>query len=391
MISVDEARRIITGKTSALDPEMVSFEQSLGRALREAVIADTDQPPFDRSAMDGYAIRTDDSSESFKIAAVVQAGDVPTVSLRIGECARIFTGAQIPENSGVVIRQEDTTSDSQTMRVTARLPVTHIRKRGEDMKAGEILITPGKRLSPVDLSVIAGVGHTRVRVGRRPRVFHLSSGNELVSPDRTPGPGQIRDSNSILIRSLVEQAGAEIASELHAGDHPEEMINAIRGFASPYDVLLISGGASVGDFDYTASTLEHLGYDIHFRQVSVRPGKPLIFATNGAQIAFGLPGNPVSHFVTFHLFVRPALETMLGRSPPGPEFRSTHLACDFPEPSNPRETYAPARVLTDGTVEPITWQSSGHLASLVPATCLLRIPANTVPMKKGNPIQVFTV
>jgi molybdopterin molybdotransferase len=395
MISVDEAQKIIAEKTSPLDSEQVRLEESLDRVLREAVAADTDQPPFDRSAMDGYAIRADDPSENFKIIAVIQAGDAPAFSLRPGECARIFTGAQIPQNTGAVIRQEDTIAKENSMRITARSKETHIRKRGEDVRAGSELLPPGHLLGPVHLSVMAGVGHTRVKVSRKPRVLHLSSGNEIVAPDRMPEPGQIRDSNSILVKSLVEKAGGEIVGQLHAGDRLDEIIRIARSFAQPYDILLFSGGASVGDFDYAATTLEQLGFTLHFRQVNVRPGKPLIFATNGRQIAFGLPGNPVSHFVTFHLFVRPALRAMLGLTQAEMELVGAHLGCDYDEPPNPRETYAPAQwFYADGIqnhVKPLAWQSSGHLASLISATGLLRIPANSPLIKKGDIVQVFTI
>jgi molybdopterin molybdotransferase len=394
MISVNEAQKIIVEKTSPLDLEQIRLEDSLGRTLRESVVADTDQPPFDRSAMDGYAIRTDDPSENFKIIAVIQAGDVPTFSLQPGECARIFTGAQVPANAGAVIRQEDTFVEKKSMRITVRSKETHIRKRGEDMRAASELLSSGDILNPVDLSVMAAVGHIQVKVSRLPRVLHLSSGNELVSPDRTPGPGQIRDSNSLLVKSLVEQAGGEIAAHLHVGDHLDKIIHAARRFTTPYDILLFSGGASVGDFDHAAATLGQLGFTIHFRQVSVRPGKPLIFATKGQQIAFGLPGNPVSHFVTFHLFVRMAMDRLLGRVPANNQLTG-ELDSDLSEPPNARETYWPAswHVASHGkmSITPQSFQSSGHLTSLLPATGLLCIPANSPVMKKGDLVQVFTM
>jgi molybdopterin molybdotransferase len=395
MISVDEAQAIIAGKTSPLDSERMPLNESLARVLRESIAADADQPPFDRSAMDGYAIRADDSSGNFKIMGIIQAGDVPAFPLQPGECARIFTGAQIPQNTGAVVRQEDAIVEGKSMRIAVRSREPHIRKRGEDVRAGSELLSPGHLLSPVDLSVMAGTGHTRVLVSRKPRVLHLGSGNELVAPDQAPGPGRIRDTNSVLIQSLVEQAGGEVVGQLHLGDDLEEIVAAARNFARPYDILLFSGGASVGDFDFAGTTLERLGFDIHFRQVNVRPGKPLIFATRDRRIAFGLPGNPVSHFVTFHLFVRPALRAMLGLTQVGMEFVGAHLWHDYDEPPNPRETYAPAQwFCADGIknhVKPIAWRSSGHLASLIPATGLLRIPANSPPMKKGELVQVFPV
>lgn len=395
MISVNEAQKIIATKILPLDSEQVSLEESLGRVLRESVVADTDQPPFDRSAMDGYAIRADDPSASFKITAVVQAGDVPTFSLQPGECVRIFTGAHVPPNAGKVIRQEDTVVEASGMRITSSSQETHIRKRGEDVRAGNELLSPKKILMPIDLSVMAGVGHVQVQVSRKPRVLHICSGNEIIAPDQTPGPGQIRDTNSILISSLVKQAGGEIAGQLHVSDDLEKITETVKSFSKPYDILLFSGGASVGDFDYTATTFEQLGFDIHFRQINVRPGKPLIFATNGPQVAFGLPGNPVSHFVTFHLFVRMALRAMLGLTQTGMEFIGAELCCDYDELPNPRETYAPAqRFCANGIknyVKPIAWRSSGHLASLLPATGLLRIPANSPSMKKGDVVQVFPI
>jgi len=393
MISVDEAQKIIAEKTSPLGTEQVCLEESLGRVLCEQIVADTDQPPFDRSAMDGYAIRSDDASENFKIVTIIQAGDVPTIFLQPGECARIFTGAQIPKNGEIVIRQEDTHVTDQLMHVTARADKTHIRKQGEEVKAGAVLINPGQILRPIDLSVMAGVGHTQVKVSSKPRILHLSSGNELVAPDLAPGPGQIRDSNSILIKLLVEQAGSKIVGHLHAGDHLEEIIQAARSFTQPYDILLFSGGASVGDFDYAATTLEQLGFTIHFRQVNVRPGKPLIFATKDRQIAFGLPGNPVSHFVTFHLFVQTAMRKLHNLNP-FCEWHSGILNAGLNEPPNSRETYWPTSFGGsdhEWGLLPFHLQSSGHLTSLLRVNALIKIPANSPPLIKGQVVTFLRV
>ena len=358
-----------------------------GRVLREAVCAPDDLPAFDRSAMDGYAIDTSDRSERFRVVCEVQAGQVPAAKVGRGECARIFTGAQIPEGASQVIMQEDVVRDGEWITVRECGRQTWIRRRGEDARRGDLLLAAGVRLRAGELSLLAQIGLTRVQVGRAPRVLHFATGNELVDPSVAPGAGQIRDSNSTLVAALLAETGADLAAQGRCGDSLETLVGGIqRHLSGSWDVLLISGGASVGDFDFGTRALAELGFTVHFRQMNIRPGKPLVFATRGRQVAFVIPGNPVSHFVTFQVAIRHALERLEG-APLSWAIAKIELAADLRAKPNERETLWPARVAaSDGALRvwPLAWQSSGDLRGLVGANALLPLAPGATGGRKGE-------
>ena len=389
MLSLTEARALIAQAVRPLDPAAAPLAEAHERVLREAIRAPEDLPAFDRSAMDGYALAADDASERFRVVAEIQPGAAPTVTIRKAECVRIFTGAQIPAGATQVIMQEMAERDGEWMTPRQRDAKVWIRKRGEDARRGDLLLSAGIRLRAGELSLLAQIGVTAPRISPAPRVLHFTTGNELVDPATQPGAGQIRDSNSILIAALLAETGARLAAQGRCGDSLDGLVGAITAHpAEDWDVLLISGGASVGDYDFGVRALEQLGFAVHFRQINLRPGKPLVFATRGWQLAFVIPGNPVSHFVTFHAAIRLALECLEG----GPRLWSlvqVELAEDLPAKPDVRETWWPARVaIGNGAlrVHPLPWQSSGDLRGLVGAGCLLRILAGSEPFMKGAAI-----
>ncbi|HSI84483.1 MAG TPA: gephyrin-like molybdotransferase Glp [Candidatus Methylacidiphilales bacterium] len=392
MISVFEAQNIIRSHAHPLQPEQVALSAALGRTLREPAVADADLPAFDRSAMDGYAIASQDSSTHYRIAATIQPGQISDITLKYGETARIFTGAAIPAGADCVIPQELTETGDSGISFTSRPTVSYVRKRGEDSRAGDVLIQAGKILQPSDLGILASTGQAWPAVTQKPRVLHLVSGNELVEPEQIPLPGQIRDSNSALITALVNKAGGTVVAQIKLADDEASALHGARLLApGSFDILLFSGGASVGAYDFCASTLRTLGFLSHFRQVNVRPGKPLIFASRGHQLAFGIPGNPVSHFAVFHLFIRLALVRMQGAATEAIQLKEGHLMSPLADEPNARETYWPASwsVTSEGKVgiTPLAWNSSGHLSSLSNANALLRVPANSPTIPAGERVQ----
>ena len=391
MISLAEARSIIAAAVPPLDAERVPLPAAHGRVLREDAAADADLPAFDRSAMDGYAVGADDDSARFRVVAEVQPGAAPSVEIRRGECARIFTGAQIPRGAGRVLLQEDCERAAEWMTPRRRDARTWIRRRGEDARHGEVLLRAGARLRAGEVSLLAQIGAVRPCVSPPVRVLHFATGNELVDPGATPGPGQIRDSNSTLVAALLAESGARLAGQARCGDALETLASAIENAGAEWDALLLSGGASVGDYDFGARALEALGFEIHFRQINLRPGKPLVFATRGRQVAFVIPGNPVSHFVTYHVAIRLALEC-LEAAPPSWPLALAELADDLPAKPDARETFWPAHAsASDGVlrVRPLAWQSSGDLRGLLSANALLPVAPGTEPMKAGGQLPVL--
>ena len=355
--------------------------------MREAIAAPGDFPAFDRAAMDGYALALDDPAERFRVVMEVQAGSLPDRALTAGECARIFTGARIPDGATQVIMQEETRREGDWMIPQRRDRTTHIRRRGHDAKAGTVLLENGARLRASELALLAQFGAMNPLVSSAPRVLHLATGRELVPPETEPRQSEIRDTNSTMVAALLAGRGARMTHQSRCGDDLAETVARIRSVEEDtWDMLLLSGGASVGDYDFGAKTLRELGFTIHFDRLNLRPGKPLIFATRGAQTAFVLPGNPVSHLVTFHLAVRLALEC-LQAAPPSWPLAEVLMQEDLPAQSDPRETYWPCAVRSENGslhAHPLGWKNSGDLCSLAGVNALLQILPASGPLARGT-------
>ena len=383
MISLDEARAVIAQNVQPLDAVRVPLAEARGRVLREDIVAPEDIPAFDRSAMDGYAVPLDDRSERFWIVAEIQPGAIGDVRIGAGECARIFTGAAIPAGASQVIMQEDTQRDGDTMIPTRRTLETHVRMRGEDAKRGARLLAAGLQLGPAEVALLAQIGSTQPLVSGPVRVLHITTGNELVDPGQSPVPGQIRDSNSTLIAALLAERGAIVVRQARSGDSLEPLTRAIEKMdAAAWDLLLISGGASVGDFDFGTRALDRLGFEMRFDKINLRPGKPLVFATRGRQAAFVIPGNPVSHLVTFHVAITRALECFEGTAG---DWSLVSAALRSEVPEDRRETWWPAR-LTPDSAEPLAWQSSGDLVGIAGVNALIRIASGTGSLATGTKV-----
>jgi molybdopterin molybdotransferase len=317
-LQVSEAQRVVLESVATMGAEQVKLEQSLGRVLAEEVRANRDQPPFDISAMDGYALRSADLASVPAILEIIEdikAGDLPSKTLVPGQCARIMTGAPMPQGADAVIRVEDTEAkpDNQVQINQPVKPGNDIRRLGENMRNGEVVLAPGTAITPGVIGVLATVKRAQVQVYRRPRVAILSTGNELEGLDEPVDPNKIPNSNSYALMGQVQALGIEPVLLGIARDDPEELARYLkRGLE--YDVLLVSGGTSVGVHDYVRPTIEALGVQMLFWRVSMKPGHPVAFGKIGAKIIFGLPGNPVSSMVCFEQFVAPALRRMMGHA-----------------------------------------------------------------------------
>jgi molybdopterin molybdotransferase len=396
-IEVADVWRLLDERVLALGPERLPLAQAVGRYLAEEIKNDANQPPFDRSAMDGYAFIPASGPATFHIVGTVKAGEVAVRTLQPGDALRIFTGAALPIPGMAVLMQEEARVEGEWLHVNRRVePGENVRAQGSDARQGEVLLAAKSLLGPVELALLASVGAVQPLVGPAPRVAHATTGDEIVSPAVTPGPGQIRNSNQVLIRALLEglMPATNIQQE-HWGDDPVGA--AARLAAEPFasaDVVLISGGASVGDHDYAARILERAGYELPIRKINSRPGRPLIVGFRGKQIAFGLPGNPVSHFVCYHLFVHHALRLLRGLK----RTNSQPLALLEPlrDCANRRPTYWPAKLELDAAtrlpaVRPLQWNNSGHLAGLVGAQALFCVPANTKELPAGSRVDTLFI
>ena len=391
MISLAAARPLIAEKISPLPAQPAALAMALARVLRADIRAGEDLPAFDRSAMDGYAIALDDDSKSFRIAGEVQPGAVPQLKINRGECARIFTGAQIPEGATQVIMQESVRVESGFMTPQQRNRATNIRRRGEDARQGDLLLPTGTRLGMGELALLASLGVVQPQVSPLVRVAHFATGNELIAPAQSPQPGEIRDSNSTLVAAFVRQFGGEITRQERAADDFALLHQRVHAAENNFDLLLVSGGASVGDYDFGKKLLDVLGFQIHFEKINLRPGKPLIFATRANQAAFILPGNPVSHFVVFHVAVRLALELFASMAASWP-LAQVQLVDKFDYRPDPRETYWPARVVLEQgklVARAVRWQSSGDVTGMAGANALLQFTSATQTLEAGSVVNAL--
>lgn len=380
MLPVPDALTEVFTRARQLEGERIPLASASCRILREDVHADLDAPPFDASAMDGYALRRAEASAPLRLTGTSAAGAAFPGHIGPGECIRIYTGAPVPPDADCVVKQEDTVREGEFVRITTKLSgATHIRRHGENRRAGEVVVPTGIRLGPPELAALATVGHTQPLVTRRARCVHLVTGDELVSPDHTPTGAQIRDSNSTLVSALLAHHGAELVGHAHVRD---DLADARTTLATqpPHDILLLSGGASVGDLDLSRPLLSGLGFALHFQQINLRPGKPLVFASRGDQLAFVFPGNPVSHWVTFHLFLAPLLNKLATGLDAVPVRLRGRLAAQSPVPGrDARQTIWPATATIENGEHVITLRplaSSGDSCGLVGANALLPLPAN---------------
>jgi molybdopterin molybdotransferase len=311
------------------------------------------------------------------VVGEIQAAQLPDRTLGAGEAMRIYTGALLPDGGGRVVMQEEARREGDTVTVEKMSERRFVRAKGSEAKPGDVILPAGARLGAAELAILAQVGAVTPRVIRPPVIRHIATGSELIDPSEAPQAGQIRDTNSSLIHALVAEFGSTVAESHRCGDDLETLAQLA---SAPCDLLLMSGGASVGDYDFGSGTLRRLGFTIHFDRVNLRPGKPLTFATRGEQSAFVIPGNPVSHFVCFHVAIRLAIERMAGLIP---AWSFAHLEMRGGEPlrPDPRETYWPAHVtVEDGRlfVTPKRWSTSGDTFSLAGTNALIRV-GETMP------------
>lgn len=388
MISFEKAFEIVMSRARSLDVEMVTLEEALRRILAEDVRADMDMPPFDKSAMDGYACRRADLQQELTVLETIQAGTPPSCAIGPGQCAKIMTGAMLPEGADCVFLIEYAETPREgTVRFTGTKTADNIRFRGEEFRAGDIVLRAGARLGPQHIAVLAGVGCARPHVYRRVRVGIIATGDELVEPSERPAPGQIRSSNGPQLFAQVLHADALPTYYGIARDREEAIDASLKRALAENDVVLLSGGVSKGDFDFVPGIMQQNGIEILFNAIAMKPGKPTTFGVSATRYCFGLPGNPVSTFIQFEALVKPFLYKLMGH-----DFLEMQpvlpLAARLDPGRTERATWLPVRIGADGRARPVEYHGSAHIHALCGADGIIVIPAGSDVLEEGSLVRV---
>lgn len=387
MIPFDDAYKQVMGSARQLEVEQAPLREVLGRVLAEDVKSDMDMPPFDKSAMDGYACRRADLPGPLTVVETIAAGYEPQRKVGAGQCAKIMTGAAVPGGADCVIMVEHTkVLDSGLVRFTGKSTNDNICLQGEDVQDGELVLRKGTRVAPQHVAVLAAVGRCTPRVYRRARVGVVATGDELVEPEQRPGPSQIRTSNSLQLCAQVQRTGAAPAYYGIARDTEGDLAAALRRASDENDVIILSGGVSKGEFDLVPGVMKGGGFKLLFDAIAIKPGKPTTFGVMPGRWCFGLPGNPVSTFIQFEILIKPFLYRLMGHEYQ-PRTYSLPLAAPLRQKKGDRDAWVPVTVGEDG-VRACEFHGSAHIHALAGADGLVRIAAGTAQLQEGALVRV---
>ena len=400
MILFEDAVNIVLSNAITLDAERIDISESVGRILAEDLFSDMDMPPFDKSAVDGFACMTYDlkllnetpqnhiqQTIILQVDETIAAGSIPGKMIQPGHCSKIMTGAMVPPGAGCVVMVEDTEPAGENLvRINQATESKNICYKGEDIKTGDLVLHQGIQIAPAHVAVLAAIGATNPLVSMLPRVGIISTGDELVEPSRTPGPAQIRNSNAWQLEAQLKTVPAITAYYGIASDESSQLRNMIGLAMEENDVVLLTGGVSMGEFDFVPAIMEEAGVEILFKSVAIQPGKPTVFGRRNNTIIFGLPGNPVSSFVVFEMLVRPFLRHMMGIAVDPPMF-ILPMGVDFSRRKSARKSMIPV-MIRDGAVYPVDYHGSAHINAYAMASGILVMQIGTTVIHKGEPVHV---
>lgn len=388
MITFHEALKTVKNATIKMNKETVDLSECLNRVLAEDVLSDISMPPFNKSAMDGFACKMSDLKENLEILEIIAAGSIPTKEIGAKQCSKIMTGAMVPKGADCVIMVEHTEQvDENHIRFTKETTKSNICFQGEDIKEKDVVLTKGTRLKPQHISVLATVGCTNPLVYQKPKVATIATGSELVEPYQKPESSQIRNVNSWQLHAQLQRMGI---SENYFGivsDSKEATKAAMIKCLEENDVLIISGGVSVGDYDYVPQILKELGFNIWFHTLSVKPGKHTVFATCKGKYVFGMPGNPVSSFVQFELLGKPFLYRLMGFDYNAPMVRMP-IAEDYKRKRTDRLEFIPVRFNANKLVVPLNYHGSAHINAFTFADGIMAVPREVDEYMEGEFVYV---
>ncbi len=406
MVLFEDALSIVIGQATVPESGRVSLSASAGRVLAEDIFSDMEMPPFDKSAVDGYACRMGDiaplpspgkepgtsdaglwKSATLAVIETIPAGKIPLTTVGPRECSKIMTGAMVPRGADCVVMVEDaveTTAD--TVRFTRFPRAKNICYKGEDIRLGDPVLSKGTKIAPSHVAVLASVGAVTPMVYNQPRVGIISTGDELVEPFRMPGLAQIRNSNGCQLEAQVNSVPA-IADYIGiAPDDGPGLRSVIDRALTENDVVLLSGGVSMGEFDHVPGILREAGVEILFEKIAIQPGKPTVFGRKGDKFVFGLPGNPVSSFVLFEMMVRPFLLKMMGHKEHTPDL-FLRMGVDFSRRKSERKSLIPVQI-REGAVFPVEYHGSAHIQAYSKANAILIMEIGTTDINKGEQVHV---
>ncbi len=395
MITASDALRIISENIPRAPLVTISVDDALGCTLGEEIIASGNIPPFDNAAMDGYALRAEDVASvptTLRLAGEIAAGHASSLTLFPHEAVSIMTGAPIPGGCTAVVQYEWTVRpDADHVTVLRNVPEGHnVRKQGADIADGSVALRKGTLVRPQEIGLLASLGRRYIAIHRKPRVAVLATGDELVEIDKRLLPGTIRNSNAHLLHALIRQAGCEVILSEIARDDPDELRRKVA-LCLQADMVVTTGGVSVGKYDLVCEAYEHNGISILFRKVKIKPGMPLVFGVRPPVVVFGLPGNPVSTMVTFLKFVRPALDLMTGRGTPGKKYQLHARLAETIVKSDGKRHYVRGVLGNDPdglVVKPTGSQVSNVLTSMVKADCLIILEEEKSRFNAGEFVEI---
>ncbi len=382
MLPFDDALNIVLNSAHKLDKEVVTLKDSMGRILYDDVNSDIDMPPFDKSAMDGYACKKEDRDKLLRIIETIPAGYTPQKTVKSGECSKIMTGGVVPKGADCVVMVEHTKSKDEVVTINKKTESPNICYQAEDVKKDDIVLKKGTCITPAEIATLASVGCYQVNVSCQPVIGIIATGSELVEPQIKPSQAQIRNSNSYQLYSQIESAGCKALYFGIVKDTPDAIREVIEKEISKVTIFLLSGGVSMGDFDFVPQVLKEQGFDLLFQKVAIKPGKPTVFGKKDNTYVFGLPGNPVSTFITFELFVKPfCFKLMGGEYKPIKIFGK--LKNKIKRKKAKRLAHIPVNLNLKGEIEQIKYHGSGHTHALISANgfitmavCVSEIAAN---------------
>lgn len=393
MIPFKEAYQTVLGNVILTGSERVPMMEALGRVLAEDIRSDIDMPPFNKSAVDGYACCSKDipdpnpGSVSLQVVETIPAGTIPRKFVTSGKCSRIMTGAMIPDGADCVIMVEDTVETGKDhIRFTGAKKSVNICNQGEDIRTGDVVLGKGMVIRPAQIATLATVGMVNPLVSKLPKVGILSTGDELVEPEEKPAVSKIRNSNACQLMAQVN-AIPVLADYLGiSGDEKEELFHKINWGLEKNDVLLITGGVSMGDFDYVPAIMQEAGIEIMFKSIAIQPGRPTVFGKKANQFVFGLPGNPVSSFVLFEILVKPFLLAMMGCPDLTPVI-NLPMGQNYSRRKSERQSLIPVAI-KNGLVIPVEYHGSAHINAYTTAHGIISMDIGETDIKKGAMVSV---
>jgi molybdopterin molybdotransferase len=387
MILFEDALHIALSKAQQNGIETVKFDKAVGRVLAQNVVSDMDMPPFDKAAMDGFAIRESEINQELNIIETVAAGQTPTKNVLPGTATRIMTGAPVPKGADFVIQVELSETTCNNMVAFASKPKNNIIYKGSDVKTDDVVLGKGQKLDARHIAVLASVGCTQIEVYKQPLVGIISTGDEIVEPEQKPSISQIRNSNGHQLIAQVIESNAIPKYYGIVKDDYELTRQAIENGMTECDVLLLTGGVSMGDFDFVPKIMADLGIEILFNKVAVQPGKPTTFGVKGNKVIFGLPGNPVSSYIQFDILVKPFLYKTMGLMASDLQIKLP-LGKSYSRKKVERSAYIPVKIDKNGKVFPSDYHGSAHIYSLPQSDALAIIPKGVKELNEGELVDV---